>query len=412
VKVLPLSHRSALFLLVLCVTAVDTTAVNAHDRGTSYSSWTLRGRDAHVVVRLTELEVSRFPWAAGGVPARERRLASYLPEHLRLMAGDTSCPLSDGPRSLQAPPGHLAVEWSVACPADGSLRMRSELLRDVSATHLHFARLKRGSAAPVERVLSERDSLWVFDDGSRDGTARDVHGAGVADYVRLGIEHILSGYDHLAFLLALILIGGSLLDVAKMVTGFTVAHSLTLALMVLGYLQPNTASVEALIGLSIALVAAENLWLAGARHRFLPWGAVAALLLLAVAASNGYGSVPTLTLVGLALFTICYFELLQRSPRPASVRWCVAFIFGLIHGFGFAGMLGQAGVPQDRIVAALFGFNAGVELGQLAAVCTVWPLLRAVTRPDRPRLRAVVVEAASAAVFAVGMFWFAARAYG
>lgn len=402
----------ALSAFAFCVLGFDATGVSAHDRGTSYSTWTFRGRQAHVVVRLTELEVSRFPWAVGGGRVRQRTLAAYLPEHLRLTAGDLPCRLSDGPRSLQAPPGHLAVEWSVSCPANGSLRMLSELLRGVSSTHLHFARVQRDSGAPIERVLSERQNLWVLDDGNPGNTAPTGHGAGVGDYIRLGVEHILTGYDHLAFLLALTLIGGSLLDVARIVTGFTVAHSLTLALMVLGYLQPDTASVEALIGLSIALVAAENLWLAGARHRTLPWGVGAALLLLAAAAARGYGSVPVLTLVGLALFTVCYFELLRRSSRPAAVRWCVAFIFGLIHGFGFAGMLGQAGVPPDRVVAALFGFNAGVELGQLAAVCVVWPLLRTLTRQDRPRLRAVVVEGASAIVFAVGTFWFASRAYG
>ena len=86
-------------------------------------------------------------------------------------------------------------------------------------------------------------------------------GTSLGEYIALGIEHILTGYDHLAFLLALLLIGSSLGEVAKVVTGFTVAHSITLGLTILGYVRPEARSVEALIGLSIALVAAENVWL-------------------------------------------------------------------------------------------------------------------------------------------------------
>src|SRR5262249_30719114 len=153
---------------------------------------------------------------------------------------------------------------------------------------------------------------------------------------------------HLAFLLALLLVEASLWEVAKVVTGFTVGHSITLALAILGVLRPETSAIEALIGLSIALVAGENLWLLAGRPGGVPWAIGGVLLALAAGAAIGVGGVPALTLAGLALFTLCYFHLLERVSYPARLRWAVAFLFGLIHGFGFAGVLIEAHLPPAR----------------------------------------------------------------
>ncbi len=121
--------------------------------------------------------------------------------------------------------------------------------------------------------------------------------------------------------------------------------------------------------------------------------------------------VPAMTFAGLALFALCYFGLPRRASRAASLRWSIAFIFGLVHGFAFASVLAEAGLPGDRIVPALFGFNVGVELGQLAVVSAVWPALRWLTRGRESVYRAVV-EVGSAAIVALGVFWFVSRTYG
>jgi hypothetical protein len=138
---------------------------------------------------------------------------------------------------------------------------------------------------------------------------------------------------------------------------------------------------------------------------------VVMLIGLAVAARGGYGAVPALALLGLALFVGCYFGLLQRIAQQASLRWSVAFLFGLVHGFGFAAVLGEAGLPSDRVAAALFGFNFGVEIGQLAVVMLVWPVLRWLAHRHASRHR-LMVETSSAAIAGLGMFWFVSRAFG
>jgi hypothetical protein len=167
--------------------------------------------------------------------------------------------------------------------------------------------------------------------------------------------------------------------------------------------------VEALIGFSIALVAAENGWILGRRGRAVPAAVAGGLALLALAPGS---AVPRAGLLGLALFSLCHFALLQRSSRPARLRVAVAFAFGLVHGFGFAGVLAELELPAQQLAAALFGFNAGVELGQLAVVACLWPCLRALARPAGGRALALVAEAGSAAICGLGLFWFLTRALG
>ena len=151
-------------------------------------------------------------------------------------------------------------------------------------------------------------------------------------YLRLGIEHILFGFDHLLFVLALVILIGNWRRVALTVTAFTIAHSITLAAATLGLVNVPRPPVEAAIALSIVLVAVEI-----------------------VNARRGNPS------------------LAARWP------WLVAFCFGLLHGFGFAGALAEVGLPHHAIPVALLFFNLGVEIGQLvfvAAVLTAGALLR------------------------------------
>ncbi|MCK6554530.1 HupE/UreJ family protein [Candidatus Binatia bacterium] len=398
-------------LVALAVAGVAT----AHERTTSYSTWDVRGDTAHVTVRLSELDASHFSWGSQPGPERELRLGEYLAERLQLVAAGRSCAVSDGPRELRAPSGRLAFEWRVDCPAEAPLEVRSAVLFEVAPSHLHFVRLRRDGGPLHERVLSDTERVWSLGEAAASGGGSAESGTGGTTfwgYLRLGVEHILEGYDHLAFLLALLLVGSALRDVVTIVTGFTAAHSITLGLSAFGILQPAAAPVEALIGLSIAMVAAENVWLVGDRGPLVPVVIAATLALLAGVAVAGFGRVPAISLTGLALFTLCYFGMLHRSAHASHLRWAIAFIFGLIHGFGFAAVLGEAGLPPHRAVAALFGFNAGVEVGQLAVVAAVWPLLRWGTTARAGRFRVGIIEGGSAAVLALGVFWFVSRAYG
>ena len=185
-------------------------------------------------------------------------------------------------------------------------------------------------------------------------------------YLVHGIQHILLGYDHLLFVLALILIVPKLRVLVATVTAFTVAHSITLALATLGFVHAPAPPTEAAIALSILLLASEIM-----------------------RSSSGQPS-----------FT-------ARWP------WFVAFAFGLLHGFGFASALAEVGLPKGDIPLALFAFNVGVELGQLAFIAAVLIALSVARRIPVPG--AVSRQAKPIATYAIGSlaaFWFVDRVAG
>lgn len=182
-------------------------------------------------------------------------------------------------------------------------------------------------------------------------------------FVGHGVEHILFGYDHLLFVLALMLIVRSTRALLLTVTAFTLAHSITLALATLGIVQVPGPPVEAAIALSIVLVAAEILRLRAGQ--------------------------PSLT-----------------ASRP----WLIAFCFGLLHGFGFAGALAEIGLPHAELPLALFAFNVGVELGQLMFIAALLALV-ALARRVRA-LGAMADQGIRWAPYAIGSlaaFWFVER---
>ncbi|MCP4006319.1 MAG: HupE/UreJ family protein [bacterium] len=167
-----------------------------------------------------------------------------------------------------------------------------------------------------------------------------------------------------------------------------------------------------MIGFSIALVAAENSWLLGGKDRRVPMVVGVGTLLFAGIALGGFVKVSPLAFVGLALFSICHFGLLRTASHPARLRAAVAFAFGLVHGFGFAGVLDEMQLDSSRLLPALFGFNAGVEVGQLALVALVWPLLRLLARQRDGHWHRQLAKIGSAAICGLGIFWFVTRIFG
>jgi hydrogenase/urease accessory protein HupE len=169
----------------------------------------------------------------------------------------------------------------------------------------------------------------------------------VPTYLTLGIEHILTGFDHLSFVLGLVLLIRNRMLLLKTVTAFTLAHSITLAAAATGLVHPSAPVIEALVALSIVFVALELV-------------------------RSWEGAAPSLT-----------------SRRP----WLIAFTFGLLHGFAFAGSLADIGLPPHNIPLALLLFNCGVEIGQLlfvgAVLSVIW-VLHKVPAPRRLQLRIAV----------------------
>jgi hydrogenase/urease accessory protein HupE len=176
-------------------------------------------------------------------------------------------------------------------------------------------------------------------------------------FFKMGIEHILTGYDHLVFLFGLVLLRAYLKELLAVVTAFTLAHSITLAIAVLGVFSPSPKFVEPAIALSIAYIGVENFFV-----------------------------------------------------KDGTKRWRITFPFGLIHGFGFAGALQEIQLPSGQVPAALLSFNLGVEAGQLFAMSLVLPMVVLVRQKDWFEPRGVRVL--SGAVALAGGVWFVIRVAG
>ncbi len=408
---------------------VAPTGAFAHAKSVSYSNWTFGAEEIRVTARVSLLELSRLdlPLPLNGSRRDAQALqgvGQYLADHLQAMTEQGPCPLSQAPESRPTEEGWLLFRWTVHCPLGADVTLRSDILLDPAPSHLHFARAKLKSDAegtkPVilERVLNRSDPQWTLP-WSENGwgaavqaSGPDTRGTSFQGYLLLGIEHILSGWDHLAFVLALILLARSFSEIAKLITGFTLAHSLTLALAVLGWVEPQSAPVEAMIGFSVALIALENGWILGGRGPTVPLLVVGGLAALALLSLGGIGQLSTLSLLGLAVFSASHFGLLRRAARPHLHRILLAFAFGLIHGFGFAGVLAELSLPTHRLAPALIGFNLGVELGQLAVVAVVWPALTLLRKRGGEFSYRLLAEAASASICGIGLYWFLTRALG
>ncbi len=405
----------ALGLLAVMLLLV-TTAASAHTRSQSYSTWSL-GEDGQV--RLSFSVLSREATRLAALEGNYRDLADLLQAHLSRVvavhADGQACAPMGSPRGLPARDGHLRVEWRFQCPPEHELELSIGSFFDLAPSHVHFARVRSPDGVPVEYLFtdSQRQHRVGGGAGSKGGD-EEVRSSGATffGYVELGFEHILEGLDHIAFLLALLLLSRNLREVIFMVTGFTVGHSITLSLAALGWMEPNVPIIEALIGFTIAIVAAEVVALrAGASRGIANLGAAILLGLAVLSPWLGVGP-PGRVLVGLALFTFFYLRLAEDPVRAMKLSALLTGLFGLIHGFGFANVLIEIGLPAGRLVPALFGFNVGVELGQLAIVAIIWGgsrvLLRSFTNRDwRP-----AVDVLAATLCGLGTFWFVERGFG
>ena len=349
------TRRALVTGLVLAVVAAASPAGSHTGGSTGHAGITVDGTS--IRYRLTLWPSTMAPAMAeelrrareGSVPARDR-LLGVIRDKVTLAAQGARCAAGRG--SLAPPaPGVESVTLVVEFTCAGAVRellIRDDLFDAFGEDHHTIGRIDApGSTMPFAFVPDTREvRLTLGGSGA---------GLGLASFVALGIEHILTGWDHLLFLLALLLHGGGLLAVVKIVTAFTVAHSVTLSLSALDVVVLPARVVEAVIALSLAAVAAENLF----------------------------------------------------APPTVTRRWMVSFCFGLVHGFGFSSALRELGLPTQGLLLSLFGFNAGVELGQALVAAVALPALVLLRRTSWEKR---MIWGASMAILVIGLALFVERA--
>jgi HupE / UreJ protein len=340
-----------------------TSAARAHQSSITYVEVAAEARTVRVTLQISNRDLyeavgvdkDRAVTRAEVEGARDR-LLDYVVARVQVTNGGAACaPATRDLGFADKSDGFFAVpRIDYVCKRTAAaVAVRYDLFFDLDPMHQGLARV-------VLPGQPERQHIFR-------GAARELHldrPVGLWDHLRdylvLGMEHIFTGYDHLAFLCGLLLVAGArglrggLRYILGVVTAFTVAHSVTLIAAGLGWVRLPSRFVESAIAISIAYVAVEN---------------------LAV-----------------------------REPRN---RWLLTFFFGLVHGFGFASVLAEIGLPPSGVIPSLVSFNVGVELGQLCVVIAVAPILLWLV--PRYRLEARVRTVGSAVLLVLALWWFFER---
>ena len=269
-------------------------------------------RPAYLEINQQQINVFDVTWRRPALGDKVLSMQPVFPKH---------CAVQGGVANYLTTGAHVS-HWTLQC-ADPGLVNHSIYIEGLAQTITDvLVRISLIDGATHTQILKPNAVTMVVQ-GSPDSWQV------ITDYLLLGTEHILGGIDHLLFVLCLLLIVKGNVTLVKTVTAFTIAHSITLAMATLDYVRVPQAPVEAVIALSILFLAVEL-----------------------VKQQQGKS------------------DLAMRAP------WLVAFVFGLLHGFGFAGALSEVGLPQTEIPLALLMFNVGVEIGQLLFIAVVMVVLK------------------------------------
>ncbi len=346
-------------LLSAAAVLLSARAVVAHPAPFSFLDLVIRDDGVHGTLALHVVDVAyelkidpadRLLEPAEIAQARDRMVALLGP---RLRLRTDAAAAIEWLGMEPAPDKHaVLLRFRIPVPRPGALYLRSHLF-PYDPVHQTFVNIYEGSDLRQQLIFNAGSDEYVYYTGTRQGAF-----AVMRTFIPAGIHHIMIGPDHVLFLIGLLLLGGSWLALVKIVTAFTVGHSITLSLAALNIVTPSPRLIEPAIALSIIFVGADNL--------------------------------------------------VRGSGRD--VRAWVALAFGLIHGFGFANVLREFGLPGQALGWSLFSFNFGVEIGQLGIVLLVATALELIRRRNRV-LGHRVAWAGSIVVIAAGTYWFVERVF-
>jgi hydrogenase/urease accessory protein HupE len=369
-------------LALLAWASTRSVPASAHQQSATFGEVSQDGAAGREIVwrlrvRSADLQVA-LPLPASAA-ARSPGATNYLRAGLQVAADGRPCAPSGSTLAPESNDAEMLVfvQRFDCRPGAEAFRLRYDLFFETDRYHQSFTRLLLAQATHPLSGGEALSATVIFREGLREiavGTEEPTVWQSARLYLRLGIFHILTGYDHLSFLMALLLgaalrqrttgdqtaaaasVRGALSGTFAIVSAFTVAHSLTLAIQVLRPGWISTRWVEPAIALSVAYVGFENL--------------------------------------------------LPRLPRR---RWLLVFGFGLVHGLGFASVLREIGLPRRGLVLSLLAFNLGVEIGQLLVLSLVFPVIVLAARRSPRRFERWGLQAGSAIIGVFGTVWLVVR---
>jgi len=397
-------HRIAAAIVVTMFLAIDA---GAHTRSESYSHWHESDTAITAIITIPLREVMLLYETADSTVPPGELFRDELVAKTSVSRASGNC-VTDAVNILQAASGFVRVEMHFDCGTESPAVIRYRALFDTAPAHVHYAKLHRGERRFETLVTDTSDTWHIADIDNADSYS-------FWSFLSIGIEHIGGGIDHIAFLIGMLLIAGSLGRGIIAVTGFTLGHSVSLGAAVLGYVHADSTLVEAFIGFTVALVAVEYFVLRRQADRSAMTLAVSSLVAAWAIGLLAYGldlitGRALLVYAGFGVFAFCYLLASvqlehQDASRAGTLLFLATTCFGLVHGFGFAGFLMETGILGTSLFIPLLGFNLGVEVGQLMLVAVAL-VIAALLRDRLPR---VVTPMLAASLCGVGVYWFIGR---
>ena len=386
--------------------------LNAHYFSESFSKWNVVDNKVEANFSLLTLESTRIFQVENYQKIMfEENLSEtdvfkiYLSQHLKVTSEGKNCSLVDEIKELNSQEGSLNLSLNFECPSNKEIKIINNALFNLVQSHIHIARIYIDNNLYTEKALFFNDqSIDLNEEKENNSFSNSFY-----KFFSLGLDHILSGYDHLLFILGLLLLVTNLKRLLLVITGFTIGHSLTLSLSVINIIQVKSSLVEALIGYTIMFVGLEYLYKENNDHRVSMVFITTLSLLLLIFGNLINPNFPYFLILGILLFSLGYFYLLKNLNSENNLLSIITIIFGLIHGFGFGGFLLGSKISSENIFSGLLGFNLGVEVGQIIFVLLILLIYRLLMTLKITKIIEVMKNLSFFAVVFFGFFFFIQR---
>ncbi len=386
--------------------------LNAHYFSESFSKWNVVDNKVEANFSLLTLESTRIFQVENYQKIMfEENLSEtdvfkiYLSQHLKVTSEGKNCSLVDEIKELNSQEGSLNLSLNFECPSNKEIKIINNALFNLVQSHIHIARIYIDNNLYTEKALFFNDqSIDLNEEKENNSFSNSFY-----KFFSLGLDHILSGYDHLLFILGLLLLVTNLKRLLLVITGFTIGHSLTLSLSVINIIQVKSSLVEALIGYTIMFVGLEYLYKENNDHRVSMIFITTLSLLLLIFGNLINPNFPYFLILGILLFSLGYFYLLKNLNSENNLLSIITIIFGLIHGFGFGGFLLGSKISSENIFSGLLGFNLGVELGQIIFVLLILLIYKLLMTLKITKIIEVMKNLSFFAVVFFGFFFFIQR---
>ena len=386
--------------------------LNAHYFSESFSKWNVVDNKVEANFSLLTLESTRIFQVENYQKIMfEENLSEtdvfkiYLSQHLKVTSEGKSCSLVDEIKELNSQEGSLNLSLNFECPSNKEIKIINNALFNLVQSHIHIARIYIDNNLYTEKALFFNDqSIDLNEEKENNSFSNSFY-----KFFSLGLDHILSGYDHLLFILGLLLLVTNLKRLLLVITGFTIGHSLTLSLSVINIIQVKSSLVEALIGYTIMFVGLEYLYKENNDHRVSMIFITTLSLLLLIFGNLINPNFPYFLILGILLFSLGYFYLLKNLNSENNLLSIITIIFGLIHGFGFGGFLLGSKISSENIFSGLLGFKLGVEVGQIIFVLLILLIYKLLMTLKITKIIEVMKNLSFFAVVFFGFFFFIQR---